>query len=231
MRNRATFTIKIAGAGLASMLAFAAVSVAGAASATTVILDSMDDIFLAGQSTVPVFPHGAGLLPVSLDVSAGEALTISASGLTSCGPDPTPFIGPNGLGGSSSIAGYGNVAAYLGNPFPLVGVFGGPSVSTPWSIFVIGSHRRVVVPTGATELYLGIPDAVNFNGAPGAYDDNTGSLTLEIQNGVVPEPAAWALMLVGFGGLGAALRRMSSRGPIGRFSLARSGCSRGRTQR
>ena len=50
-----------------------------------------------------------------------------------------------------------------------------------------------------------------FNGAPGAYEEySTGTVgsfdTITISGGTVPEPATWALMLVGFGGLGATMR-------------------------
>ncbi|THD53370.1 MAG: PEP-CTERM sorting domain-containing protein [Phenylobacterium sp.] len=53
----------------------------------------------------------------------------------------------------------------------------------------------------------------NSNGGPSSTswnyggDYGNGRLDLTISNGgAVPEPASWALMLVGFGGLGAALR-------------------------
>lgn len=197
---------------VAGAVAALSLMAAGAASASSVFVNAMDDIFLSGQTTVPTdFPYhfdatdGAGMLPVSVNVAAGETLTITASGLASCCEGGTPTSGPDGLGGSSSISGYGDVGAYSGVQFPLVGVFGGPGVSTPWSIFVIGTSDSVVVPTGATKLYLGLPDALGFNGSPGYYDDNTGGFQVDIAG--VPEPGSWSLMVLATAALGGALRR------------------------
>ena len=54
----------------------------------------------------------------------------------------------------------------------------------------------------------------NFNSAFSYADTSDGNLggawlggNFELGGGSVPEPASWALMLIGFGGLGAALRR------------------------
>ncbi len=52
-------------------------------------------------------------------------------------------------------------------------------------------------------LYSGILDASN--------SDHVGSVSFEPVSGGVPEPAAWTLMLAGFGGIGAAMRRRRSR--------------------
>ena len=38
--------------------------------------------------------------------------------------------------------------------------------------------QEFIAPTGATRLFLGVPDAFDFNGAPGYYDDNDGSYTI-----------------------------------------------------
>lgn len=51
------------------------------------------------------------------------------------------------------------------------------------------------VPAGATQLYLGFADGVNFNGPVGQYQDNAGSLTMNVN--AVPEPAPVALMIAG----------------------------------
>jgi len=40
-----------------------------------------------------------------------------------------------------------------------------------------GSPQRFVIPAGATRLYLGYADGWGFQGAPGAYGDNTGGIS------------------------------------------------------
>ena len=54
---------------------------------------------------------------------------------------------------------------------------------------------------GVTQLLLGVNDDI--------FDDNSGSLTMQVSGPTaagVPEPATWAIMLAGFGGLGVAMR-------------------------
>ena len=43
-----------------------------------------------------------------------------------------------------------------------------------------GKPQRFVIPAGATKLYLGFADGQRFQGTPGAYSDNTGSIALRI---------------------------------------------------
>lgn len=43
-----------------------------------------------------------------------------------------------------------------------------------------GAQQRFVIPAGATKLYLGFADAQAFQGDPGAYDDNTGSVAMRL---------------------------------------------------
>jgi len=72
-------------------------------------------------------------------------------------------------------------------------------------VFFIGDGRRsggttlqdFVVPSGATRLYLGFVDGVGFVANPGAYGDNTGYLTVGINNDQAPEPASMLLVFSG----------------------------------
>jgi hypothetical protein len=78
-----------------------------------------------------------------------------------------------------------------------------------------GSVQNFFVPTGATELYLGVSDACGYNGGPGCYGDNLGAFTAAysvINNSSgVPEPGS--LFLLGTGVLTlAAMRRRATRG-------------------
>ena len=59
-----------------------------------------------------------------------------------------------------------------------------------------------------TLLFMGLADSAGFSKVT---ISSTGMGNVELDNvlyaGGVPEPATWAMLLMGFGGLGAALRR------------------------
>lgn len=65
-----------------------------------------------------------------------------------------------------------------------------------------GAVQTFIVPTGATALYLGTVDGFGWY-------NNSGVITATINglSGGVPEPSAWALMMVGLGVVGMTLRR------------------------
>jgi hypothetical protein len=46
-----------------------------------------------------------------------------------------------------------------------------------------GEAQRFKVPRGATRLYLGFADAWGWRGAPGYFDDNSGSLDVTVRLG------------------------------------------------
>ncbi|MGZ3402433.1 MAG: PEPxxWA-CTERM sorting domain-containing protein [Phenylobacterium sp.] len=76
-----------------------------------------------------------------------------------------------------------------------------------------GAFQVFTAPTGATRLYLGTVDGFQWNNNTGGYDVRIASSCggdLDVGRcGVgpgVPEPASWALMILGFGGIGAVLR-------------------------
>lgn len=49
-----------------------------------------------------------------------------------------------------------------------------------------GTVQTFIPPTGATRLFLGTVDGLQFSGTPGAYDDNAGSFAVAVN--MVPEP-------------------------------------------
>ncbi len=65
-----------------------------------------------------------------------------------------------------------------------------------------GAVQTFYVPTGATRLFLGIID-------DGGYYDNHGTISAVITSSTpaVPEPATWAMMILGMGAVGVAVRR------------------------
>jgi hypothetical protein len=67
-----------------------------------------------------------------------------------------------------------------------------------------GTAQTFIAPPGATRLFLGIPDGVDFEGPAGAYDDNTGSFDVTVRSTEVPEPTIASVAVVGliaiFGG-------------------------------
>ena len=82
--------------------------------------------------------------------------------------------------------------------FALAGFFLGAVDINP---FKIGSRYTVTVPFGATALFFGLPDANGFNGPSGFYGDNDGSFVVNV-TAAVPEPSTWAMMILGFAGIG-----------------------------
>lgn len=79
-----------------------------------------------------------------------------------------------------------------------------------------GLLQSFIVPSDATELVLGLVDAFNYNGAPGAYGDNSGSFTASFGvasagSTATPEPASLGIIGIGLAGIGAVYRRRSAR--------------------
>ena len=68
-----------------------------------------------------------------------------------------------------------------------------------------GMIQTFEIPSGATRLFLGLPDCLNAQGGAGYYGDNSGSLAVLATQ--VPEPATTALIGVGLSLLIAVRRR------------------------
>lgn len=176
----------------------------------SVVVPASANLFGAGRAAPPApGGGGAGTLPPSARVLAGGTLRVSATGqLTCC--NNVPLHGANGRPAlpceSGPIASLNGVASTLGTErlFYLSGVFlaeGAAPEPAPASrslsldllapvlqpalgqAFFLGdgAGRAVLVPAGATRLYLGFQDANCFTGLPGYYGDNSGSLTVSLE--------------------------------------------------
>jgi hypothetical protein len=205
-----------------ALAAYAMGAVAAHAGVITLTLPATADIFLAGQTTVPAqgsegsffpqqtaggnFNNGAGTLPEKVTVGPGGVI-VSATGTWSCGVGCTSN-GPAGstqwtLGVSTKTIGPFTVASYTGvTTLALVGAWGGSDPST--AAFLIGAGPVVLKPpAGDDVLYLGTVDAFGQSGGTeyaGTYNDNIGQLGITVTS--IAEPASWALMVLGFAGLG-----------------------------
>jgi hypothetical protein len=174
---------------------------------------------------------GQSPLLVSLTVTGGDIFTFSAVGATDgagsgvTGPDGNGFFNMTNYG-------LGVAPANGVNVLGLVGVFLSAAVPTGGSqpaslsfpnlsfaalspglgqIFWIGdgltgtgagSVQSFTAPTGATRLFLGTVDGVEWANNTGSY-----RVTVNSVPGGVPEPSTWALLLLGLGGSGAIVRR------------------------
>jgi hypothetical protein len=87
---------------------------------------------------------------------------------------------------------------------------GGPDVILS-GVKLTGSNVfDIVAPAGSGESYTG----ATFTTEDGSGFDTFKQLRLVLAStGAVPEPATWAMMLVGFGGIGMAMRRSRRRKP------------------
>jgi hypothetical protein len=148
----------------------------------------------------PVVVSGAN----GFDFTAGDTFTITyLSGTVSVGSG-FPFTDANGdtaepvnngLGSSGKVfpSFYIPSASYPVNLGELVGTFANSSGAIVGTPFKIGDSASVVVPSGATQLQLGINDDI--------FDDNAGSYTVQI-TGVaaavaVPEPTMFRFVALG----------------------------------
>ncbi len=168
-----------AGAAVAALVTMGAVSLSGGANAGTLATVTVD----------ATAPYGSWL-DTGLSLSPGttyDFTVINPATTWSAGSDEPYSRESTANGINPSYYGTWTMAGFTANYGALVGDAGG-------TLFLIG--------TGPTHL-SGLSGELTVGYWDSNYGDNSGTQTLAIS---APEPAAWALMLVGFGGLGAALR-------------------------
>lgn len=162
--------------------AIAALATAGSASAKTYVFDF--------QNADPSDAYGA--ITIKGTFTASSALPSAISGITgTVSGAPTPLLTNGVITGLSPYAGADNTL-YAANANINDDVsFGGISFSVGSAAYNLYTYN------GGGYLLASSIDPVGYpqNGTPGA-------LTVS----AAPEPAVWAMMLVGFGGLGMAIR-------------------------
>lgn len=179
---------------------------AGAAHAVTI--PGTADPFLAGAPAGGTVNFDNGFTdtapaqsPVGFAVTPGQTIVISD--VTGAVNNVPGGGGPGPLGGSDvgsepfTTTGFTElVSGYSSLPInSLIGVFTGtgPDVGTA---FVVGNGGSFLAPAGATDFYLATVDGYQWNNNSGAFSALV----------AVPEPATWAMMLLGVGMIGAGLR-------------------------
>ena len=153
----------------------------------------------AGASAIPVSAHAALLL---FDLSGGRNVTFQLDS------NPTPDSSQSFLG---EQAAFFNVAGTVnGAPTTIDTISFGTGVFADLSITAVGLDFTQYASGGP--LFTGPGSAPVF--APGTFElvnpffpDSNSTLTISAVGGAVPEPSAWALLILGFGVVGAALRR------------------------
>lgn len=189
-----------------------AIYLAGRTDVTIPSLSNSDNSFILTRIGVdpgdPVFNTlSLETFPKSFSVSHGQTFTFSASGGVDYYLSPSAnFESPDGTG-ISDIQSLGGISGYKG-PHSLVGLFlndNNPANSSPpttlnffpdfstlapnlGQVFLIGDGvtsrgltQQFITPTGATRLFLGIAD-YDAGNAPGNYEDNDGSFTVQIDS-------------------------------------------------
>ena len=184
---------------LAGAAVAAAVFSAAPATAATVVYDAT----INPGGAVTLKPAGPGAVSSKL----GFSVSGTPGAFTATFSFNNPFS-PAAATGSASFDFDPDVLTFTGGTFGPGSSFAIASPGTGSAITVSLAN----LPAGAQTLTL----TGNFAAGGNGFADIGGSLNLV---GVVPEPATWALFILGFGAIGYTMRRRSSKVRIAKASL------------
>lgn len=170
----------------------------------------------AGYTIVDTFDDATGLTGTNFQIKVPPADGNGAPPANSI-PSGTPYLSVL-AGGSATYTfaspvssfqfDWGSIDAY--NTLTINGT--SPAIIVPGSNFInpangdqiaAGTNGRFTVTGTAGELF----SSVTFSSTGNSFEVDNLAV-----NGAVPEPATWALMMLGFGGMGAAMRRKPKAG-------------------
>lgn len=230
-RLPATNEIKLRACALVAAAGFGVcLSGAPAANAATVVVSTHASPGFIATNTLDL----SGFTSTSSNVLSNNGLTLSAvstdptQGLSSTAAGSTKSVTPSNLLGYFDFTTSGSTA-FDGLAFQLGNFSGSPLTTLFYTVLsgtdVVSSGSFTGVPSGGfegvvfqatsgtfTDVQLAVKnsccaDAFTAGGSNFASVMNVSAHTVNVVRAAVPEPATWAMMLVGFGLAGAVLRR------------------------
>lgn len=186
-----------------AIVATAAIAVLGASSASAATY--LDPWTVSPTGAISVVFGDNGLDVVGAEAIAGQSSSTHAFNATTGEfTDTFSFLLPTGIVGFTlSSIGFAATSSLQVSSFSFNGVdlaFTN-SANAGGGTTVMGGGGPIPITAGAAQVLT-----IRGTGGPDAVF--SGTATFEpFRGGAVPEPATWALMIVGFGGAGALLRR------------------------
>jgi hypothetical protein len=136
--------------------------------------------------------------------------TGSSNGVTAAPPgDGTAYasvLGPDGTATLTFSAGVKNISFFMGSPDQYNAITFYDAGNNPLGTF---NGTEFTGPPANGDQGLGERITFNFNGAAvtkATFGSSQNSFEFDRVGAAVPEPTSWALMILGFGGIGAAIR-------------------------